>query len=192
MGKNITSVLTILGIKIKKITVHICENNSMIKTRRTLIIGRSGCGKTFLMLSLLKDKNSDDVYIICQTNNQYPSKYHSQSSEIIPLEDHGHKTVVFDDMLGSKVAKEIDAFYTRGHHQNIDICYFSQPWNELPKKTIRNICSMIMLFPQTLKDITMIYNSFQDYICVFLEWRTFCREARQKDIIIFKSIKKKI
>ena len=100
MEKNVISVLIILGIKTKKtITEHICENNTMTRTKRTLIRGRSGCEKTFLIVSLLKDKNVDDVYIICKTNNQYPSKYHKQSSEIILLEDYGHKTIVFDDML---------------------------------------------------------------------------------------------
>ena len=95
----------------KPITKHAYENNTMIKTEKTLIIGRSGCGKTFLMLSLLKDKNPDNVYIICKTDNQYPSKYNNQSSEILPSEDHGNKTIVFDDMLGSKEAKDIDAFF---------------------------------------------------------------------------------
>ena len=94
----------------KPIIKHVHENNTTIKTERTLIIGRSGCGKTFLMLSLLKDKNPENVYIICKTANQYPSKYHNQSSEILPLEDYGNKTNVFDDMLGSKEAKDIDAF----------------------------------------------------------------------------------
>ena len=37
----------------------------MIKTEKTLIIGRFGCGKNFSMLSLLKDKNPDDVYVLC-------------------------------------------------------------------------------------------------------------------------------
>ena len=34
----------------KPIIKHVYENNTMIKTDRTPIIGRSGCGKTFLML----------------------------------------------------------------------------------------------------------------------------------------------
>ena len=71
----------------------------MTKTEKTLMIGRSGCGKTFLMLSLLEDTNPDDVYIICETDNQYPSKDHNQSSEKLPLEDYANKTIVFDDML---------------------------------------------------------------------------------------------
>ena len=111
----------------------------MMKTERTRIIGRSGCGKTFLMLSLLKDKNPDDVYIICKTDNQYPSKYHNQSSEILTLEDYGNIIFVFDDMFGSKEAKDIEAFSTRGRHQNLDNYYISQSWYELFKNTIRNI-----------------------------------------------------
>ena len=94
----------------KPIIKHVYENNTIIKTERTLIFSRSGCGKTFLMLSLLEEKNPDDVYIICKTENQYPSKFHNQSREILPLEDYGNKTIVFDDMLGSKEAKDIDAF----------------------------------------------------------------------------------
>ena len=71
----------------------------MTKTEKSHIIGRSGCGKTFLMLSLLKDTNPDDVYIICEKDNQYPSKYQNQSSEILPSEDYANRTIVFDDML---------------------------------------------------------------------------------------------
>ena len=155
------------------------ENNTIIKTKRTLIIGRSGCGKTFLMLSLLKEKNPDDVYIICKTDNQYPSKYHNQSREILPLEDYGNKNIVFDDMLGSKEAKDIDAFFTR-LHQNLDIYYISQSWYELPNDTIRNNCSRIMLFPQTLKDITMIHNDISGLHMNLSEWRDFFIDARKK------------
>ena len=103
----------------------------MIKTEKTFLIGRSGCGKTFLTLSLLKDKNPDDVLIICKTDNQFPSKYHNQSIEILPLEDYGNKTIIFYDMLESKKAKVIDAFFTRGRHQNHDIYYIPQSWYEL-------------------------------------------------------------
>ena len=58
----------------KPIIKHGYENNTMTKTKRTFIIGRSGCGKTILMLSLKKYKNPDDVYLFCNTDNEYPSK----------------------------------------------------------------------------------------------------------------------
>ena len=61
--------------KVKKpFTKHVYENNIMIRTERTHIIGRSGCGKTFLMLSLLKDKSPEYLCIICKADNHYPSK----------------------------------------------------------------------------------------------------------------------
>ena len=78
------------------------------------------------MLSLLKDKNPNDVYMICKTDNQYPSKYQNQPTEILLLEDYEKKTIVFDDMLGSKEEKDIDAFFSRGRHQNLDISYISK------------------------------------------------------------------
>ena len=99
------------------ITKHVYENNTIIKTKRTLIFGRSGCVKTFLMLSLYKNKNKklEDVHIICKTDNQYHSKYYNQSSDILPLEDYGKKLIVIDDMLGSKdrrkSKKDIHAFF---------------------------------------------------------------------------------
>ena len=37
-----------------------------------------------------------------------------------------------------------------------------------------------MLFPQTLKDITMIYNDFPGLLTNFSEWREFCRDAWKK------------
>ena len=49
----------------KPLNKHVYENIIMIKTNRTLITDWSGCGKTLLMLSLLKDKDQDDVYTIC-------------------------------------------------------------------------------------------------------------------------------
>ena len=61
--KNVIIALITLGIK-KTIAKHVFENNTMEKTKRTLIIGRSGCGKSFLMLSLTKNKNPDDVFFI--------------------------------------------------------------------------------------------------------------------------------
>ena len=83
-------------------------------------------------------------------------------------------------MLGSKEAKDIDASFTRGRHQNLDIYYISQSWYKIPKNTIRNICSRIMLFPQPLKNTTMIYNDISGLRMNFSEWQTFCRDAWMK------------
>ena len=187
--------------KIKKpIIQHVYENNTMIKTERTVLIGIYGCGKTFLMLSLLKDKNPDEINKICKTDNLYPSKYHNKCSKILNLEVYGNKIIGSYDMLGSKKANLLMLFLTRGRHQNLDIYYISQSWYELPKNTIRNNCIRVMLFPQTLKDITRIYNDISGLHMSFSERRIFCREAwlkrsnsiqidEDKDLVDMYSIK---
>ena len=83
-------------------------------------------------------------------------------------------------MLGSKKAEDIDAFFTRGRHQNLDIYNISQSWYEITKNTIRTNYSSIMLFPQTLKDITMFYDDISGLHMSFSEWRDFCRDAWKK------------
>ena len=164
----------------------------MIKTSRILIVGRPECGKTFLMLSVLKDEKLDDFCLICKANTQYPSKNHNQSSELLPLEDYGNETIVFDDMLGSKEAKNIEPFFTRSRHQNLDIYYISQSWYELPRNTFRNNCSKIMLFPQTFKDITMINNTILGLNMSFQIGEVFVEKRGRKKLTIFRSIKKNV
>ena len=66
------NAIIILGKNKQQITEHVYKNNTMTKTERKLTIGRSGCGKNFLILSLLKERNRDDVYIFCKTDNRYP------------------------------------------------------------------------------------------------------------------------
>ena len=80
-------------------------------------------------------------------------------------------------MLGSKEAKDTDTFFIRGRHQNLDFFCISQSLYELPKNTIRNLCSKIILFPQTFKDITMIYNNIPGLQMSFSKSRDFCRDS---------------
>ena len=82
-------------------------------------------------------------------------------------------------------------FFTRGPNQNLDIYYISQSWYELPKNTIRNNCSSIMLFPQTKKAITMLYTDISELQFCFSEWRIFCRDAWQKRYIYLQIDKDK-
>ena len=180
--KKCNKGLNNFGNKNKKPNIkHVYENNTMINFERTLFIGRSGCGKTFLMLSLLNDKNPDDVYIICKTDNQYPSKYHNQSSEILPLEAYWNKTIVLDDMLGSRRKRKLLMLFLLVVAIKILIFIISlnHGMNYL-KKTVRNNCSRIMLFPKTLKVITMSYNDISGLHMNFFNGEIFCQDAWKK------------
>ena len=39
-------------------------------------------------------------------------------------------------MLGSKNSSQIDEFFTRGRHEDLDVYYISQSYFALPRKTL--------------------------------------------------------
>ena len=89
-------------------------NNSNNKNR-TIIVGFSNCGKSYLMNHILLRKQ-EPIFIITKSLNQYPKIRAQTSDEIQPLEIFENSTVVFDDMLLAKQESHIDLFFTRGHH----------------------------------------------------------------------------
>ena len=82
----------------------------------------------YLMNYILNKLNPNYFYIVCRSNDQYPNNIINQNTEIKPLECYRNKTVVFDDMLCSKRARDIDQFFTRSRHDNINVYYISQSW----------------------------------------------------------------
>ena len=75
--------------------------NSVNNNNRTLIIGFSNCGKTYLMNHILFQKQ-ETIFIITKSLNQYPNIKAQISDEIQPLNECENSIVVFDDMLLSK------------------------------------------------------------------------------------------
>ena len=112
--------------KEKLLTLLLNNNN------RTLIIGFSNCGKTYLVNHFIFQKQ-EPIFIITKSLNQYPKTKAQTSDEIQPLEHYENSPVVFDDMLLSKQESNIDLFFTRGRHKNIDNFYISQSYFHLPE-----------------------------------------------------------
>ena len=108
------------------------ENVNNIKNR-TLIIGFSNYGKTYLMNHILLQKQ-EPIFIITKSLNQYPNIKAQTSDEIQPLNEYENNTLAFDDMLPSKQESNIDLFFTRGRHSNFDNYYFSQSYFYRPQK----------------------------------------------------------
>ena len=102
------------------------------KTNRSLNIGFSMCGKTFLMNYILvqnqdrlrcASRKAAAIHKIKKSFSQYPIIKAQTSDEIRPLGFHGNGTLVFDDMLLLKQASNFDLFPTKGRHKTFDI-YF--------------------------------------------------------------------
>ena len=161
------------------------ENVNNNNNNRTLIVGPSFSGKTYLMLKILSRISDGDIYIITKSPlEQYTNskiKIKEISDEIKPLNEYENGIIVFDDILGSSNSRFIDQFFIRGRHNNLDIYYLSQSYFDLPKRTIRNNSDKIILFNQTLKDIENIYRDNAGYDMNYDDFKDLCRKSWDED-----------
>ena len=129
--------------KIKNNNVSTFENHAYV------VIGPRNVGKTFCMLKVLeKIGNKRPIHIITRSPNQNPN--YKTSIEIKPTNKYKGSVVIFDDMLGAKMRSQIDEFFTRGRHEDLDVYYISQSYFALPRQSIRINSDRLKLFKQTL------------------------------------------
>ena len=164
----------------KKLKINSNNNNndivSIYENHRHVIIGPSNVGKTFYMLKVLeKIGNQRPIHIITGSPNQYP-KYKT-SNEVKPINIYKGSVVIFDDMLGAKNSSQIDEFFTRGRHEDLDVYYISQSYFALPRQSIRNNTNRLILFKQTLRDAQSMYYDIGAYDMIYDEFKLMRHKA---------------
>ena len=104
----------------KKPMIDNVDNNN-----RTLLVGPSFSGKTYLMLKILSRIPDRDVYITFRSPpEQYTNskiKVNEISDEIKTLNEYKNGIIVLDYILGSSNSRFIDQFFIRGRHNNLHI-----------------------------------------------------------------------
>ena len=162
------------------------DNVSTENNNRTLLVGCSFSGKTFLMLKILS--RIPPERIIYKITKLLPEQYSNSkvkineiSDEIKPPNEDENAVIVFHDVLGSSNSKYRDKFFIRGRHNNLDIYCLSQSYFDLPKRTIRNNSNKIFLFNQILKDIENIYRDVGGYDMSYDEVKELCRKSWEED-----------
>ena len=109
------------------------------------------------------------------------------SSSCLPNPDdleRGRKhLIIFDDcMTGPQ--KQIENYFTRGRHNNCNVIYIAQNWFELPNKTIRGNCNLILLFPSMPQDLLKrFYNEVMT--CNYTYWQVD-RNNKKKELLLTK------
>ena len=154
------------------------KNNivSKYENHRHVVIGPSNVGKTYYMLKVLeKIGNKRPINIITRSPNQYPN--YKTSIEIKPINKYKGSIVIFDDMLGGKNCSQIDEFFTRGRHEDLDVYYISQSYFALPRQSIRNNSDRLILFKQTLRDVQSMYYDIGAYDMNYDEFKLMCHKA---------------
>ena len=168
-----------------KIIGNVNKQSKFENNNRTLLVGPSFSGKTYLMFKILSRISDRDIYIITKSPpDQYTNskiKIREISDEIKPPNEYENGIIVFDDVLGSTNSRFIDQFFIRGRHNNLDIYYLSQSYFDLPKRTIRNNSNKIILFNQMLKDIEHIYRDVAGYDMNYDEFKELCRKSWEDD-----------
>ena len=140
------------------------------------VIGPRNVGKTYYMLKVL-DKIGDKrpIHIIPRSPNQYP--IYKSSNEIKPINNYKGSVVIFDDMLGARNSPQIDQFFTRGRHEDLDVYYISQSYFVLPRQSIRNNSDRLILFKQILRDVQSTYHDIGAFDVNYDEFNEMCRVA---------------
>ena len=155
------------------------NNNDIVSTyenHRNVIIGPSNVGKTYYMLKILeKIDNQRPIRIITRSPNQYPN--YKTSNEIKPINKYKGSVVIFDDMLGAKNSSQIDEFFTRGRHEDLDVYYISQSYFALPRRSFRNNSDILILFKQTLREVQIKYYDIGAYDMKYDEFKEMCHKA---------------
>ena len=155
---------------------NVNNNVSAYENHRHVIIGPSNVGKTYYMLKVLeKIGNKRPIHIITRSSNQYPN--YKTSNEIKPINKYKGSIVIFDDMLGAKNSSQIDEFFTRGRHEDLDVYYISQSYFGLPRQSIRNNSDRLILFKQTLRDVQSMYYDIGAYDMNYDEFKLMCHKA---------------
>ena len=146
------------------------------ENRACVVIGPRNVGKTFYMLKVLeKIGNQRPIHIITRSPNQYP--YYKTSNEIKPIKKYKGSVVVFDDMLGARNSSQIDEFFTRGRHEDLDVYYISQSYFALPRQSIRNNSDRLILFKQTIRDVQSMYYDIGAYDMKYDEFKEMCQKS---------------
>ena len=155
---------------------NVNNNVSTCENHRHVIIGPSNVGKTCYMLKILeKIDNKRPIHIITRSPNQYPN--YKTSNEIKPINKYKGSVVIFDDMLGAKNSSQIDEFFTRGRHEDLDVYYISQSYFGLQRQSIRNNSDRLLLFKQSLRDVQSMYYDIGAYDMKYDEFKEMCHKA---------------
>ena len=151
-------------------------NVSTYESHACIVIGPRNVGKTYYMLKKLEKRGDKrPIPIITRSPNQYPN--YKTSNEIKPIRKYKGSVVVFHDMLGARNSSQINEFFTRGRHEDLNVSYISRTYFGLPRRNIRNNSDRLALFKQKLRDVKSMFKDVGGYDMKYNEFNEMCRKA---------------
>lgn len=161
-------------------------------TIRALVVGPSGCGKTNLIYTLLTNVNGirfHNVYIYSKTLDQPKYRmlcdilknidgiklftFHDNDKVIAPEKALPNSVFIFDDIICEN-QNIVRSYFSRGRHNQIDVCYLAQSFARIPKQLIRDNSNLIILFKQDETNLKHVYYDHCSSDMSFSEFKNFC------------------
>ena len=153
----------------------------------TLIVERSGCGKTHYLQKFLNEKcrkRYENIYVVCPTfsiNSTGQGWKFRNDPGVKVLETHdvnraikeilgrhkkGRALIIFDDVATSKDVKsqtsELVKLGFSGRHHGIDTIVLTQQLNSIAKKYRENITFLVAFYTSGKRDVKVIVDDFLD------------------------------
>ena len=176
-----------------------CENNSKFKRHgdllpqhvRLICVGRSNCGKTTALLSLIYNREGlwfENIYIFSKT--LYQPKYQELESvlENIPeidffkypnaksvpsLEEVKPNSIMIFDDIASEPGKNrhLQSYFSMARHKHVDTIFLNQSYTNIFKHLVRENANMILIFRQ---DNLNLKHIFDDHVTPDMKFGKFC------------------
>lgn len=177
------------------------------QSKRGLIVGASGCGKTNVMLSMLEHPNGlrfKNIYLY--SKSLYQPKYDYLRTLLRPLKEIGYfefedgeevippneiipnSVIIFDDVASCEQSI-IKNYFCFGRHKNTDCFYLCQTYSSIPKQLVRDNANLIIIFQQDNTNLHHIYNDHVNVDMTLQDFKELCASC-WKDIYGFVVIDK--
>nr|CAI5852965.1 unnamed protein product [Callosobruchus analis] len=168
------------------------------ESKRALIVGASGSGKTNIMISLITHPNGlrfSNVYLYCKS--PYQPKYQYLRNVLQPLKDIGYfeyteekdiippnlmkpnSLIIFDD-VASCPQDIIRQYFSFGRHRKTDCFYLCQTYTAIPKHLLRDNATLLIVLPQYILNLKHIYEDHCSMDMTFQEFKELCGLCWQK------------
>ena len=86
-------------------------------------------------------------------------------------------------MLGARKSSEIDEFFTKGKHENLEVYYIIQAYFALLRQSIGNNSDRTKLSKQRLRVVQSMYRDNGPYDIEYREFKNMCRKAWSEKFI---------
>lgn len=155
---------------------------------RALVVGKSNCGKTHVVLNLIISPNGPKFqHLFVFSKTLYQPKYvalqeimngvkeisYASSSNVDDVTEPSaipqNSLLVFDDVICSK-QEAMREYFSMGRHKNSDVFYITQCYSKTPKQLIRSNSNLLVIFKIDERSQKHV---FHDHIEPDVDFRTF-------------------